>query len=333
MNDVTVYLLTEGGSGIGFGHAIRCFSLGQAFEARGVNTKLLINGDDLITKVLPEEGIMVHNWIENRDELLDQIENRDLVVIDSYLAQLDVYGQFSKHAGVSAFLDDYNRLTYPPGVVINGSIGADKLDYPKRSSIIYLLGTEYQILRKYFWKVPEKMLREEARSVMITFGGEDVRNLTPRILGLLNCNFPELVKYVIIGRGFKEIEEIERVGDEKTRLIYYPDAAEMGNVMLEADIAISSGGQTLYELARIGVPTIAISTAQNQMTNVNGWMGVGFIVYAGQWDNDRLPDLVDISIGRILDFSLRQRMQAAGKRVMNGQGSLVVADYLLDHVG
>ncbi|MDQ7082427.1 MAG: glycosyltransferase [Aquificota bacterium] len=81
----------------------------------------------------------------------------------------------------------------------------------------------------------------------------------------------------MIGKGFRNIDEIKASADPNTELIFYPSAEEMKNLMLDADIAISAGGQTLYELARVGVPTIAVAVAENQMWNVSEWQEAGFI--------------------------------------------------------
>jgi len=332
-NRVNVYLITEGGLGIGLGHVIRCLSLSQAFETKDVKARLIINGDASIKQLIPFGRTMLYNWLENSQMLLDHIRDAEIVVMDSYLAELNLYNSISERMSVTAFFDDYNRLNYPAGIVINGSIGADRIDYPKNNNIKYLLGTDYQMLRKEFWDVPEKVIREEARSVMITFGGEDVRGLTPKIIALLGYKFPELDKYVIVGEGFKQIKSIERLGDERTRLIYYPRAMEMAKVMLDVDFAISSGGQTLYELACIGVPTIAISTTQNQMTNINGWILTKFIAYAGRWDEDDLLGTVNALIKKLFNYPLRQQMKSVGRSMINGkQGALTVADYLLDSI-
>ena len=53
-----------------------------------------------------------------------------------------------------------------------------------------------------------------------------------------------------------------------------------------SDIAISACGQTLYELAKIGTPTIGVCVADNQQNNIKGWKSIGFLEYAG-WYNDK----------------------------------------------
>ena len=38
-----VFIITEGGKNIGFGHITRCLSLYQAFEEKGILPKFIIN--------------------------------------------------------------------------------------------------------------------------------------------------------------------------------------------------------------------------------------------------------------------------------------------------
>lgn len=50
----------------------------------------------------------------------------------------------------------------------------------------------------------------------------------------------------------------------------------MLSLMLKCDIAVTAAGQTTYELARIGLPTIAIGVVENQKFNIDGWLEIGF---------------------------------------------------------
>ncbi|HIE58998.1 MAG TPA: UDP-2,4-diacetamido-2,4,6-trideoxy-beta-L-altropyranose hydrolase, partial [Hydrogenothermaceae bacterium] len=264
MENIKVYILTEGSSNIGFGHITRCLSLYQAFEEKGIKPKLIINGDDSIIDLIKNTDYKIINWIKNKDKILHEIQNADIVVIDSYLADKSFYEIVSNTVRIPIYIDDNKRIDYPKGIVVNGNIHAKELNYPKKDEVIYLLGTQYTPLRKEFWEVPEKEIKKNVESIMITFGGDDIRNMTPKVLKLLVNNYPNLKKNVVIGKGFKNIEEINSVADKNTNLIYYPDATKMKDIMLKSDIAISAGGQTLYELARVGVPTIAIAVADNQ---------------------------------------------------------------------
>ena len=155
--------------------------------------------------------------------------------------------------------------------------------------------------------------------------------MTPRVLGLLVRDYSELTKNVIIGMGFQNIKEIEGITDKKTNLIYAPDAEEMKRIMLESDAAISAGGQTLYELARVGIPTIAVAVADNQMNNIKGWQRAGFIEYAGWWEEVDLIYKVQKAMLKLKGRQTREQMSQTGKRLVDGQGARRVADKIIEH--
>jgi spore coat polysaccharide biosynthesis predicted glycosyltransferase SpsG len=129
-----------------------------------------------------------------------------------------------------------------------------------------------------------------------------------------------MLKKVIIAKSFQNTAEIERLKDGNTELIYYPNAAEMKKVMLESDIAISAGGQTLYELARIGVPTIGICIAENQLQNIEGWRKSGFLKYVGWYSDENLEQRLKSSLRYLANKRIRMHTSEIGRKVIDGQG-------------
>ncbi|MGC8924395.1 MAG: PseG/SpsG family protein [Calditerrivibrio sp.] len=279
-----IYIITEGGSDIGFGHLTRMYAVYQGFKVRGITPKFIVNGDDFVEDIIKEAECEIFDWIDNKARLFDLIKGADIAIIDSYLADKSLYEEISNIVKLPVYYDDNNRLEYPRGVVINGNIHAKDLNYPERGDIVYLLGMEYLPLRMEFWDLPEKEIRVNMESIMITFGGDDVKNMTPKVLNFLVEEYPGLKKYVIIGRGFRNIDEIEKYVDNKTFLVYHPDGKKIRDIMLDSDIAISAGGQTLYELARVGVPTIAVIVAENQIGNVKKFEELGLVENVGWWN-------------------------------------------------
>lgn len=327
-----VSIITEGSSFTGLGHVTRCISLYQAFEGKGIKLFFIINGDNTVKDFLKKINHDIFNWLNEEHRLLDLIKNTDVGIIDSYLADSTMYEKISNVVKVPVYIDDNIRIDYPKGIVVNGTIYADGMNYPQKRDITYLLGSQYIPLRKEFWNVPENEIKEDIEKVMVTFGGDDSQNMTPKILYLLKNNFPELIKFVVIGKGFQNIGEIEILKDNNINLIYYPDAERMKNVMLESDIAISASGQTLYELARVGVPTIAIAVAENQLNNAKGWQKAGFIEYAGWWKDKELTKTVLYCFQNLKDKKVRFDRSSIGKTFIDGQGSKRVADILLNQI-
>lgn len=318
---MNVLILTEGGRDIGFGHITRCSSIYQAFEEKGFSPELIINGDETIQHLIPGKCCRLMDWLTNRSHFFDMIKPSDIVFVDSYLANRDLYEEISNRAGTAVYFDDNMRMDYPKGFVLNGAILAEQIPYPKKEDVTYLLGARYTPLRKEFWQVPHKLIRNNLETIMITFGGADIHDPIPKILKLLNDTYPRLIKKIIVLQSFQNIEDIERLKDSHCVPVYHPNAAEMKKIMLESDIAISAGGQTLCELARMGVPTIAVTIADNQLNHVRGWETIGFVEYAGQWDKDRVIDTISQKIHLLKSKSLRQRKYKVGQKAVDGMGS------------
>jgi len=94
----------------------------------------------------------------------------------------------------------------------------------------------------------------------------------------------------------------------------------MKNVMLESDIAITAGGQTVYELARIGTPAIGVCVAENQLSSVKCWSELGFMEYVGWYDRENLEQKLESSLSRLEDRHIRVNMSEAGRKLIDGRG-------------
>lgn len=323
---MNVVILTEGGKDIGFGHVARCSSIYQAFEQFGIFPKFIIYGDDSVRSILPNIDINIINWMDD----LSAISKADIVIVDSYLADLNVFYEISNKFPLVVYVDDNNRLNYPKGIVLNGTLDASNMNYQKRDGIIYLIGKEFIPLRRDFWDIPKLKINDFIDNILITMGGNDLRNLTPKILELLNIKFPKINKKIIIADSFENISEIENLKNNRVELIHSPNSSEIIKVMSNVDLAISASGQTLYELACIGVPTIAIGIVENQKNNILNWKKQGFIEYAGSWNEDNLLKNILDKIEFLQDKNIRYDKRFLGIQAVNGKGSLNIVKSILN---
>ncbi|TYB33021.1 MAG: UDP-2,4-diacetamido-2,4,6-trideoxy-beta-L-altropyranose hydrolase [Flexistipes sinusarabici] len=323
-----VAIITEGFQRTGYGHLTRCLSIYQAFEEKNITPLYIANCDEEGKNFIPNTNLLQLNWLENVDEFLSKIKGYDIAVIDSYLAPLEIYEKIYRTVKKAVYIDDYLRLNYPPGVIVNGTVGAESLPYKKDDEHDYLLGIKYIPLRKEFWDVPKIQIKRDARSVLITFGGVDMRNITPKVLKLINDNFPYLVKNVVIGKGFENTDEIKSVADKNTHCFYFPDGEQMKRLMLESDFAISAGGQTLNELATLGLPTIMVQIADNQINNIKYYKNNKLALFAGKHDDSDLFDNLKNEINMVLRYSLRKKLRQNNK-IFNGLGAKNITDILV----
>ncbi len=325
-----VVFVTDGGSKSGMGHITRCQSLSSAFNDREIVCHFIINGDANI-----KEDHSLYNWNENLTQLRSDIKNADIVILDSLNANDEVIEEITTHARLPVFIDDFRRLHYKKGVVIDWTPFVEDQYELSNSNCIYLLGCEYISLREAFWNLSEKKVNEQVKEIVITMGGSDPRNMCPEILNLLLTHTPDtIVKTVIVGQIFdsKNINELKQLSKNNScvKLEFDCDDKKMVALFLRADIVISAGGQTLYELARVGSPTIAILTFDNQKLDIEGWESAEFIDYAGAWDEATTYDnMLQFIIKLIPDKELREKKKEIGRSFIDGKGTKRIIDSIL----
>ena len=164
-----IIIVTEGSRKIGFGHITRCMSLYQAFKEKELPVQFVVNGDSTIEHLLENTEHLIFNWLEDSYKFFNLLDNSDIVIVDSYLASRSFYERISGFVALAVYIDDNNRINYPKGTVINGSVLAEKMGYSSLDEVEYLLGSHYIPLRRAFWNVPEKEIKTTLEDIMVTF--------------------------------------------------------------------------------------------------------------------------------------------------------------------
>jgi spore coat polysaccharide biosynthesis predicted glycosyltransferase SpsG len=325
-----VAFLTEGSNKLGLGHIISTLSLNQVFNEEGIESVIIFDGDKSAKWLLRKTKNFKINWKDkkNLNRLLQLIDSSTFLVIDAMFYNFELFKLLIKEIKVPVFID-YSKQKYPRGIVINRTMDIQKIKNNKQNNVKYLQGLKYFSLTKAFWYVPEKIINKSIKDILVTFGGSDPRKMTLKILKFLTKYFPKANKTVIIGKAFENIDTIKSIKDKNTLFYDSPSGETIKNLMLKTDIAISAGGYTLYELARIGVPTIALSVVDNQTTNINGLIKTNFIEYAGRWDDDDILDKINNLMRKLLNFNLRKNKMNIGRSLVDGYGSVRVVNYLL----
>lgn len=318
-----VFILTEAGQKVGFGHLSRCCAVYHAFLRRGIKPLMLVNGDEGISGFLKGINHEVFDWLGTFQELLSRIAGADIVFIDSYLADRAKYQDIAAAVSLIACVDDYKRIRYPQGVVINGLIYAPQMKYPSGKGVEYLLGARYAFLRKAFWSATVRKTSPEIKNIFMTFGGSDFLNLAPQTLSKVIERYPDVGKTIVISQFYKNINAIKKAADKRTKIVIDASEAEMKRLMLKADAAISASGQTLSELAVLGVPCVAVCVADNQKYNWKAWTKKGFIAAKPSADS------IIKALGQLQPLTIRRKASAQLSKSISASGVFKIADVLI----
>lgn len=318
--------------GAGLGHFYRCFSLASELARNSIQTELIIDSLRVAKGEVDTIKLTERKWQGDPDFIQKIADGTDIIVVDSYHADVEVYNLLSSLTGLGIYFDDYNRTNYPSGIVVNGSISAKSLNYPIRNDIEYLLGPRYQVLRREFIRARRREQRTCITSILITFGADDLRNLTPKVLSILVAEFFSAKKIVIVGPGYNNIDKIRDASDGLTEIIFKPNAKGMYEAMYSCDIAVCSGGQTLNELAAVGVPAVTIQVAENQSLNINGWEAAGFIKNVGWWNQSNIFNQIVSSIQFFQDYENRILAARKASEILDTLGVERVAEEALQAI-
>ena len=295
-----VVILTEAGAGIGFGHLGRCAAIYDALDDAGAAPRLVVQGLPALPDALIEgRRAMCDDWLEHPKTA---VAGATIAVVDSYEAPMRVYDAVQSAVRTALWVDDEVRLDYPVGIVLNSGMTAETMPYARRPGSLYLLGPSYHPLRSAFRYLPRHDTGRLER-VLVVFGGSDIRGLGP----------PAAASLAAAG-----VPQVDLVCGDRT-------AAEMAEAMMHADLAVGSTGQTLYELAAAGLPTVGVVVVDNKRKNAEGWARTGFLALAGDWDAPCIAERVVAEVARLSDRDARAEAAAAGRAMVDGFGASRIA--------
>lgn len=256
-----VIIFTEGGDNIGFGHITRCSALYEEIESRDIEVLFVIFGKN-IDDLLKGKRYLNKDW-KDREFLKKFLKEDDYIIIDSYLADIEIYKFISESTKKCLYIDDNNRISYPKGIILNPVLYDDVV---YKTENIVLQGKDYIILRKEFLETTTDTV-EKNIDVLITLGGTDIRNLTPKLLQIIKRINSKLKIAVVIGKAFDNIEKIEKEKNDNIEFYYNLNALEMKEIILKSKNVICGCGQSINELLYLKANFFPIVIADNQEKN------------------------------------------------------------------
>ena len=314
MNNITI--LTEVGKNIGYGHYTRCSSLYQALTNFGNQVRFVVYENEY---AINDPNIQSMNWLKSID-FISPIEKNDFAIIDSYLADRNIYKQLAKRFNKVVAIDDYNRMRYPVDAVVNPNVFFEDIDYSNQTAVC-IGGKDYVILRPEFTQVePSAFNTETLKNILITIGGSDFRNLLPKLISI--CEHQK-------GTNITVIDPESKVNHQQhLRVLPAQSAAQMVHEMKRADVVISACGQTLHELVALQKPTIGICLDIDQVPNQSFYTKHGFLSANIQWNDKIIDNKIADQLKYFSLSSNRKRVSKMCKSLVGYNGAQNIASYI-----
>ena len=273
------------------------------------------------------------NNIENEFTLLKKIKNKydtDNIILNLFDRAYDYYSKINKLFSKNIVILDTQKIDkYDVDNVINFSIFQNKTDYienPYRTK--YYTGPNYFILSEKIKDFSKCTAKKEVGNIFINQGGSDPFGITCKILEFLlsaKDKFHRFNFHIIIGGALKKrnMNQLKKVRKKLSdNFIFYNNIPieKMFEIMSICDLAITAAGNTLYELAYLGIPVIIIGHHKRHDAVANIFqqkkcalnLGIGTFL-----EKEDFLNSFQILVG---DYSLRKNYSENSKKLIDGKG-------------
>jgi spore coat polysaccharide biosynthesis predicted glycosyltransferase SpsG/CMP-2-keto-3-deoxyoctulosonic acid synthetase len=291
---------------VGMGHIYRSLALAHEIS------------DHEIIFLCDEKDSVAVNKIAGHDYLVEtssaaEIENKiitmrpDLVINDMLDTTREYMNTIRKNNIKVINFEDLGTGASFTDITIN-----ELYDEPVISGNNILWGSEYYFLRDEFLSAQPHKSKKKVSGLLLTFGGTDQNNLTQSILNsiLALCKEYQVYIFVVVGGGYPHKEKLVKfIESQDYKNIDFTYATGIiSKYMEKAEIAISSNGRTVYELAHMHIPSIIISHHERESTHRFSVEENGFI-HVGVYEKSKTEKLVtEYLLKMICDESYRKQL-------------------------
>jgi UDP-2,4-diacetamido-2,4,6-trideoxy-beta-L-altropyranose hydrolase len=326
---------------IGTGHVMRCLALAQAWQRTGGRVVFAqAESTPALQRRLRGDAIEIVQLDAIRGSLEDAAQTAELakhreasVVADGYCFGADWQKEI-KNSGLWLLLwDDYGQAEhYYADLILNQNIHANPKMYSRREPETRLImGPRYVQLRQEFldWSHQRRYIPPVARKVLVTLGGSDPDNATAKVIQALAClHDAEVV--VVVGGSNPNVAFFQSPAMSGQALPFrlLVDPPNMPELMAWADVAVSAGGSTAWELAFMGLPSLVIALSKDQAEIAAALDRSGVSVCLGEDRQLSIEQLATTLKTVLADLSLRERMNRRGRQLVDGLGNCRVVTRL-----
>ena len=313
----------------GTGHVMRCLALAQAWQRAGGDVVFaMAQSTDAIEERLrsePVEIVAIHGTPGGGGDLqqtLDyaRLHKAEWVAVDGYHFNAD-YVTGLQNALPVLVIDDNGELeSYSSSLVLNQNAHANAEMYAKRMpGTRLLLGPSYALLRKEFtaYRKWSRNVPERGTRILLTMGGSDPKDLTPRILSALaGLPIDDLEIRVVVGGSAENRTGVAAMAARfPGRVEVISNVTNMAELMAWADLALAGAGTTCWEMCLLGLPAIVVVVAENQRFIAGHLAGLGAVVNAGPAELIDCPALAQMAADLLDDRDRSTRDVTSGETI------------------
>lgn len=362
MNPFRIIFRADASVRIGMGHVMRCLTLAEALRERGAECQFIsreheghlleqirLRGFHVYGLSVPESAgsdasqqLDQYAWLK-LDWVTDAEQTKacsnelvDWLIVDHY--ELDSRWEMAVRSICRKLMviDDLADRPHDCDVLLDQNFYRDQDQryqglLPKQCKA--LLGPAYVLLRPEFEKARQGIRMRDGivKRILIFFGGSDPKNQTRTVLAALEkVNSSEISVDVVVGHTNPNRHSIKELCDQLKDVTYHCNVSNMAELIVNADLGIGAGGSAMWERCYLGLPTITVAFAENQVRTTEDVAQLGAIEYLGWSDSLGAVDY-ERAISRLIANPQRlKQISDAALDVVQKQPTISVAQEILN---
>jgi spore coat polysaccharide biosynthesis predicted glycosyltransferase SpsG len=185
-----------------------------------------------------------------------------------------------------------------------------------------LFGPDYIVLDEAFERAHRlpKGVRERVEELLVFMGGSDPAGLTLRALRAIERLDTPWHTTVVLGYAYQDRAEAVALAARCRHVDVVSGADDLAPRMQGADMALCSGGITMFELACVGTPAVVWCQVPHELDNARTLAGHGIVRCLGLGDAVTAEAVAQSLVMLAGDVPARRAMSEAGKRAVDGRG-------------
>jgi len=346
---MNIVIRADASAVIGSGHVMRCLTLAGALHRRGAEVRFVCReheghlaaliraaGHDCTLLGAGGAGGVQRDDAAETANAIRQTGPCDWLIVDHYSLDHQWEAAMRPHAKKIMVIDDLANRQHDCDLLLDYLCTRRPQHYRPLTppACRLLLGAAFTPLRPECAELRAATLarREKTTEVgglLITFGGADPDNLTGAVLRQLAASaLPDGITVdVVLGAAFTRRAEIEKAAAAlPTPTAVSVAVGHMAEHISRADLAIGAGGVTVWERCCLGLPSITIVAAENQLTNAAALerKRIGITLRPECWSDGFRPALQQA----LHDRQWYNEAVSRGSRLIDGKGAGRVAETL-----
>lgn len=336
----TLLIRADATPAIGVGHVMRCLALAQAWIDRGGKAAMVCSAlPDAIAQRLDQENVSLLRIQAQAGSAEDAVQTAaiaqdwrtDWLLTDGYAFTSSYHKVLRGHRWRLAVMDDKGHLdSYVADLVLNQNLHADAVRYEGRClpETRLLLGPSYALLRREFrlWDGAARVFPPQAEKMLVLLGGSDPGDATTLALESLSGLGLDLT--VVVGPANPRLDRIRDRFGARARIL--ANVRDLTPLIREADIALSSAGSAVWEMARFATPMILGAIVDVEELLAARLERAEGCLYLGPFQGMSGQALADAAIRLANAPNLRHHLGTNAQALIDGQGADRVTAAMLD---